>query len=113
MGYLKTLLGVILLGVSAMAGALEAVSAAPVAHAAQAMLLGAAWAQKRVVAVGDHGIVLLSDDHGRSYRQARAVPVSSSLTGVSFADARHGWAVGHWGRLLPATMAASIGRFSA
>ncbi|AUY32462.1 MULTISPECIES: WD40/YVTN/BNR-like repeat-containing protein [unclassified Pseudomonas] len=100
MGYLKTLLGVTLATASCLASALEAVPAAPVAHATQAMLLGAAWAQKRVVAVGDHGVVLLSDDSGRNYHQARSVPVSSSLTGVSFADARHGWAVGHWGAIL-------------
>ncbi|WP_194792251.1 WD40/YVTN/BNR-like repeat-containing protein, partial [Pseudomonas sp. UFMG81] len=103
MGYLNTVLGVVLSVASSLACALEAVPAVPVAHASQAMLLGAAWATQRVVAVGDHGVVLLSDDTGRSYRQARSVPVSSPLTAVSFSDASHGWAVGHWGAILAST----------
>jgi photosystem II stability/assembly factor-like uncharacterized protein len=74
--------------------------AAVVAHASRAALLGAARAGERMVAVGDHGVVLLSDDDGRQWRQARAVPVGSTLTSVSFADERHGWAVGHWGAVL-------------
>jgi len=69
-------------------------------HASQATMLDAAWAGKRMVAVGDHGIVLLSDDHGKSFRQAGSVPVSTPLTGVSFIDAKRGWAVGHWGVIL-------------
>jgi photosystem II stability/assembly factor-like uncharacterized protein len=64
-----------------------------------AMLLDVAHAGKRVVAVGEHGIVLLSDD-GVSYRQAKHVPASSTLTAVYFADAEHGWAVGQWGVIL-------------
>ncbi|MGS0893226.1 WD40/YVTN/BNR-like repeat-containing protein [Burkholderia stagnalis] len=61
------------------------------------MLTDAARAGTRIVAVGEHGVVLLSDDDGRSYRQARRVPVSATLSAVTFADARHGWAVGQWG----------------
>lgn len=68
--------------------------------AGQAMMLGAAWAGPRAVAVGDQGVVMLSDDGGRTSRQARQVPVSSTLTAVSFVDAQHGWAVGHWGAIL-------------
>ena len=71
--------------------------------AAEAMMLGAAWAGPRAVAVGEHGIVLLSDDRSRPPRQAKQVPLSSTLTAVSFADARHGWAVGHWGAILATT----------
>ncbi|HJW24971.1 MAG TPA: YCF48-related protein [Rhodocyclaceae bacterium] len=63
-------------------------------------ILGAAAAGKRIVAVGDQGSILLSDDQGRTFRQAARVPVSSTLTAVSFADDRHGWAVGHWGAIL-------------
>ncbi|GJI90406.1 WD40/YVTN/BNR-like repeat-containing protein [Duganella hordei] len=70
------------------------------AHAATATTLDAAWAGTRVVAVGDHGVVELSDDQGLSFRQARSVPVSTMLNSVSFADARSGWAVGHWGVIL-------------
>ena len=68
--------------------------------AATAMMLSAAVAGTRIVAVGDHGAVLLSDDSGKHFRQARSVPASSALTGVSFVDSTHGWAVGHWGVVL-------------
>lgn len=74
--------------------------AARVAHASTAAMLGSARAGQRLVAVGDHGVVLLSDDEGASWRQAQAVPVRSVLTAVSFADAKQGWAVGHWGVIL-------------
>jgi hypothetical protein len=72
MGYLKTILGLAVFAAMPVASALEAVPAELSAHAAQAMLLGAAWAKERVVAVGDHGVVLVSDDQGRSY--ARRAP---------------------------------------
>lgn len=68
--------------------------------ATTAMMLSATLAGDRIVAVGDHGVVLLSDDTGKSFRQAKSVPVSSTLTGVAFPDDRHGWAVGHWGVVL-------------
>jgi photosystem II stability/assembly factor-like uncharacterized protein len=64
---------------------------------AKAMMLSSARAGKRVVAVGDHGIVLLSDDDGKSFRQAKSVPVRVTLTSVSFIDDRTGWAAGQWG----------------
>jgi photosystem II stability/assembly factor-like uncharacterized protein len=71
--------------------------------AASTQILAATRAGKRIVTVGDHGVVLLSDDDGKTFRQARAVPVSSTLTAVSFADASTGWAVGHWGAILKTT----------
>lgn len=74
--------------------------ATQVAHAGTAPLLGAARAGDRLVAVGDHGVVMLSDDGGQTWRQARSVPVDSTLTSVSFVDARQGWAAGHWGVIL-------------
>ncbi|MCE1117797.1 MULTISPECIES: WD40/YVTN/BNR-like repeat-containing protein [Pseudomonas] len=82
---------------------LQAVPAAQAGNATQATMLDAVWAAERLVAVGDHGVVLLSDDHGKHFRQARSVPLSTQLTGVSFVDARHGWAVGHWGAILATT----------
>jgi photosystem II stability/assembly factor-like uncharacterized protein len=69
-------------------------------YATEEMLLAATRAGKRLVVVGDHGVVLLSDDDGMSFRQARAVPTRATLTSVSFVDARNGWAVGHWGVIL-------------
>jgi len=48
----------------------------------------------RVVAVGDRGKILYSDDEGAHW-QVAASPTEVLLTSVCFADARHGWAVGH------------------
>lgn len=79
---------------------LQVAPAVMTANASAATMLDATWAEARIVAVGDHGVVLLSDDQGKSFRQARSVPLSTPLTGVSFADAQHGWAVGHWGAIL-------------
>jgi len=69
--------------------------------ASEKMLLAATHAgdTDRIVAVGDHGTVLVSDD-GKHFHQARSVPVRSTLTSVSFADTKNGWAVGHWGVIL-------------
>ncbi len=64
------------------------------------MLMGATRAGSRIVAVGEHGLILLSDDDGHTFRQARSVPVSATLSAVTFTDARHGWAVGQWGVIL-------------
>lgn len=60
-------------------------------------------AGSRIVAVGANGVILLSDDEGKHFRQAKNVPIRSTLTSVSFADAQHGWAAGHWGIILGTT----------
>lgn len=89
------------------AGPARAALAAPLARAAMAQrvvgrgaLLGLAQAGPRAVAVGERGSVLLSDDAGRTWRQAAQVPVSVTLTAVQFVDAHVGWAVGHQGVVL-------------
>lgn len=64
------------------------------------VLQAAAMAGQRIVAIGERGLVVLSDDQGRHWRQARQVPVSVSLTALSFVDAQRGWAVGHGGVIL-------------
>lgn len=69
----------------------------------QAPLMGLARAGDRLVAVGERGAVLLSDDAGVSWRQARQVPVSVTLTGVQFVGPKLGWAVGHQGVVLNTT----------
>ena len=51
--------------------------------------------EQKLVAVGIRGHILLSDDLGKSWRQAESVPTRSALTSVDFVDAQHGWAVGH------------------
>ncbi|MGM9489558.1 WD40/YVTN/BNR-like repeat-containing protein [Ideonella sp. YS5] len=66
----------------------------------RAVLLAGALAGERVVAVGERGVIALSDDGAGRWRQARSVPVSVTLTAVRFADAANGWAVGHGGVIL-------------
>lgn len=61
---------------------------------ARAALVDVALAGSRIVAVGERGVIALSDDGGASWRQA-SVPVSVTLTAVHFPTPRLGWAVGH------------------
>lgn len=77
--------------------------ATPVRNAGRASMLGLARAGARIVAVGERGTILLSDDEGGSWRQAAAVPVSVSLTSVHFIGDKLGWAVGHQGVVLQTT----------
>jgi photosystem II stability/assembly factor-like uncharacterized protein len=63
--------------------------------ASTSLLLDLAQAGDRMVAVGERGHVLLSDDKGATWRQAKSVPTRVMLTAVYFADAEYGWAVGH------------------
>jgi photosystem II stability/assembly factor-like uncharacterized protein len=67
--------------------------------APRSLLNGLARAGDRVVAVGQRGHVLYSDDAGGNWQQAE-VPVSSDLVAVSFPSASSGWAVGHDGVIL-------------
>jgi len=55
--------------------------------------------ERRVVAVGMRGLIIVSDDGGVTWRQVPA-PVGSDLLAVRFVDARHGWAGGHDGVVL-------------
>jgi photosystem II stability/assembly factor-like uncharacterized protein len=63
--------------------------------AKSSLLLDLAVAGTRLVAVGERGHVLLSDDNGAKWRQAKSVPTRAMLTAVFFADSQYGWAVGH------------------
>jgi photosystem II stability/assembly factor-like uncharacterized protein len=67
--------------------------------AAQSVLQSVAKAGDALVAVGERGIIVRSEDQGRSWKQAH-VPVSVGLTAVQFVDNVHGWAVGHGGVVL-------------
>ncbi len=69
------------------------------ALAAKSPINALAKAGNRIVAVGQRGHILYSDDAGQSWQQAR-VPVSSDLVAVSFPTAQQGWAVGHDGVIL-------------
>lgn len=53
----------------------------------------------RLIAVGERGFAMLSDDAGKSWR-ARETPVTRTLTGTAFQDAKTGVAVGHGGLLV-------------
>lgn len=69
------------------------------AKAASSVMLAIAQAGKRIVAVGERGLIVYSDDAGRNWRQA-SVPVSVSLVGVQFINEKDGWVVGHGGVVL-------------
>ncbi|WP_421862130.1 WD40/YVTN/BNR-like repeat-containing protein [Motiliproteus sp.] len=62
----------------------------------RSLLVGLIEGDSRLLAVGERGRVLLSDDQGVSWRQA-VVPVSVMLTGIAQADESTFWAVGHDG----------------
>jgi photosystem II stability/assembly factor-like uncharacterized protein len=73
--------------------------AAMSARCLQGVLLGVQKAGRRLVAVGERGCIVYTDDDGRSWRQAR-VPVSVTLTAVAFPSPLQGWAAGHFGVVL-------------
>lgn len=65
----------------------------------KAILISICRAGNRLVAAGEHGIIIYSDDDGATWRQS-AVPVDATLTAVAFAGSLDGWAVGHFGVIL-------------
>jgi photosystem II stability/assembly factor-like uncharacterized protein len=68
-------------------------------RATQARLFGITRAGDRLVAVGQRGFILYSDDWGGSWQQA-SVPVRSTLLTSYFINAQKGWAAGHDGVVL-------------
>jgi len=96
----------VLVGVTAAAAAVEGgwrdvldTPTTPSALASRSLLLGLARAGTSIVAVGQRGHAIVSDDAGKSWTQAK-MPVSSDLVAVSFPSAKAGWAVGHDGVVL-------------
>lgn len=69
------------------------------AKVSKSLLLDIAKVGSRLVAVGERGHILFSDDAGKTWAQAN-VPTSVLLTGVAFPNDREGWAVGHNGVVL-------------
>jgi len=67
--------------------------------APRALVNALAVAGNRLVAAGQRGHVLLSDDGGARWQQAE-VPVSADLVAVNFPTPERGWAVGHDGVVL-------------
>ena len=70
--------------------------------AANSLFLDIAVAGERLVAVGERGHILYSDDAGESWVQAQ-VPTLAMLTRVFFITDQRGWAVGHDGNVLLTT----------
>lgn len=100
--------GVLLLAATLLVGGGSASAQSPLAlerssllsdKAVGAAMLAVTRAGDRLVAVGERGIVLLSDDSGRSWRQV-ATPVRVSITTVTFVSEKNGWAAGHLGVIL-------------
>jgi len=98
---------VLLLAAQAWSQAAEALSppsamqrpALVTARGGQATLLAVSRAGKRLVAAGERGLILTSDDEGASWKQS-PVPGSVNLTALRFVDEKRGWAVGHMGVIL-------------
>ncbi len=68
---------------------------------AKGLMLDVVNTGKHLIAVGDRGTVIVSNN-GSDWAQVQ-VPVRSPLTAVSFADEMHGWIVGHDAVILATT----------
>lgn len=68
-------------------------------HIAQRPITAIARAGDRLVAAGPRGLIIVSDDAGENWQQAK-VPVQSDLVALHFANENKGWAVGHDGLIL-------------
>jgi len=84
---------------AAAAPASDVVYSVESAKASKSLMLDVVHAGKRLVAVGDRGHILYSDDQGATWTQAK-VPTRQLLTSVFFVDDQHGWAVGHDAQIL-------------
>lgn len=58
------------------------------------LIVDAAVAGNRLVAVGDRGYIVASDDKGATWKRAKA-PSAPLLTAIHFLDEKRGWVVGH------------------
>lgn len=70
--------------------------------AVRSPMLAVTNAGARLVAVGQRGHIIFSDNGGDSWKQAE-VPVSTDLVSVSFPTEKQGWAVGHGGVVIHTT----------
>lgn len=60
----------------------------------QSLLTDVITVGNKLVVVGERGHILISEDEGASWKQAK-VPTQNMLTAVHFPTPQHGWAVGH------------------
>lgn len=72
-------------------------------RANQALMLSVTKSGPRLLAVGEGGIIRISDDHGKNWRQVKNVPTSVALTVVQFSSSNVAWAAGHSGVVLKST----------
>ncbi len=62
--------------------------------ATRSLLLDAQRVENTLIAVGERGHILISEDNGDSWSQSQ-VPTRATLTGIYFSDRLNGWVVGH------------------
>jgi photosystem II stability/assembly factor-like uncharacterized protein len=74
-------------------------AALPGINPAQQPIMATALAGHRLMGVGMRGLIVASDDNGKTWRQI-AAPVQSDLTSVMFPTPSDGWVVGHDGVIL-------------
>jgi photosystem II stability/assembly factor-like uncharacterized protein len=73
-----------------------------VRHPGCVTLFAVAHTGSRLVAAGEHGVIIYSDDDGANWTQAH-VPVNVDLVCIAFATPVVGWAAGHFGVVLNTT----------
>lgn len=62
--------------------------------ASRSLMLDLEQIDDNLIAVGERGHVLISENSGQNWTQIQ-VPTRATLTGVFFLDRQHGWIVGH------------------
>lgn len=62
--------------------------------ATHSLLLDAQRVDNALIAVGERGHILISEDNGENWHQSQ-VPTRATLTGIYFIDRLNGWVVGH------------------
>ncbi len=67
--------------------------------APKALMLSVLTSGSRLIAAGEHGVIVYSDDQGQHWTQAQS-PVSVMLVALTRAAPGHVWAVGHDGAVL-------------
>ncbi|MEA3362605.1 MAG: YCF48-related protein [Thermodesulfobacteriota bacterium] len=93
--HLKLFVAVILLVLwcfAATASGSESSVIAPLSN--RSLLLDAQRIGDNLIAVGERGHILLSEDSGTSWKQM-PVPTRATLTAIYFIDRQNGWVVGH------------------
>ena len=94
--FLRSIIASSVIGLSSFSLAAEPTHALMADKADKSMLLDLHIAGEAIIAVGERGHILVSNDQGQTWTQS-AVPVIQMLTAVDFPSANIGFAVGHDG----------------